>query len=232
MTQRKQVWVWRVILGVAGVYSIVTGIATKNAVEEFPERGHPMSSVSSLAVDFRGQIYCAAQFWDAIDVYNARGTFLHSINAGEADRGTMLIRFNEEHALEVVSNARPDSVFVYSAAGTLVAVRNEAKAFFHFPLSDPPTATDAAGNTYVVQGGKLIRVAADGLHSVLVVNDTIVVSPKYMWRFQLGAVYLIIGFVIGESTAKLMTEFCLLGIMPWRLGRLVRALRNRGQRRG
>ena len=77
----------------------------------------PLGSLSGIAVDSEGKIYCGSQFYSRVQVYDSEGKFLHGIfiNTG----GMFLIRINSNDQLEVVIE-RGDKLIRFDKDGELV----------------------------------------------------------------------------------------------------------------
>jgi hypothetical protein len=81
----------------------------------------PLGQLSSIAVDSEGNIYCGAQFYARIQVYNPEGRYLYGKTLDT--NGLFWIRINSNDELEVAA-ARGNKRYIFDKDGNLLSNRS------------------------------------------------------------------------------------------------------------
>ena len=118
-----------VLLGTIGFIGFMAGpVITLGGVEIPDEYELPLGDLEGIAVDSEGNIYCGAQFYHRVQVYDSeghyiRGTFINSSG------GAFRIRINPDDQLEVAT-ARNDKLYRFEKNGTLVTELSDVGYYF------------------------------------------------------------------------------------------------------
>ena len=138
----------------------------------------PLGELETVAIDTKGQIYCGAQFYNRIQVYDPTGKFLRGwfIKAGG---GAFRLIIDDQNRLEVFT-ARGNRHYQFTEFGELVSSGTYDRASIPWPTTSAASrAHDAQGRVYDVHNPHLfprvVRTDRDGRAT------TVIQSPWYLW---------------------------------------------------
>ena len=87
----------------------------------------PLGSLSGIAVDSEGKIYCGSQFYARVQVYDTEGKFLHGMSLNTSG-GMFWIRINSNDQLEVAA-LRGEQLIRFDKNGKLLSSRSGVPNF-------------------------------------------------------------------------------------------------------
>ena len=143
----------------------------------------PLGDLEGIAVDSEGNIYCGAQFYSRIQVYDAEGKFLYG-RFIDSNGGAFRIRINEDDRLEVAT-LRNHKLYLFDKNGNLVHEwSGVGHHYFHdFGRAGETRYYDERENVNYLRRGSLF-------YAYIVKRDSsgqervIVRTPLHKWLFQ------------------------------------------------
>ena len=164
----------------------------------------PLGQLEGIAVDSNGNIYCGAQFYSRIQVYDMEGRFLYG-KCFDSDGGAFKIKINSDGQLEVATY-RGKNKYIFSNDGTLLYNRsNDSSYLLGFEkINDYYCYDEKRDITYQIEpillpwpksmpflGSHVVKKDASGTETV------IIKTPFYKWLFMgpfPGFLFMFIGF--------------------------------------
>ncbi len=173
---RKIIVIFSVAWIIFGLVSFFFGlVCATGIISGFNTYPFPLGDPTSIAVDQDGRLYCALQFYQRIQVYDAQGQFLRNWHVPNA--GYFALRVNEQNYLEV--ETREGQRYVFTADGTLL---NQA---ILIQLENPAAilgktfCTDPNGNRYEIcnrfLAPHIIKISPQGESQIWIQ------MPFYQW---------------------------------------------------
>lgn len=116
-------------LSICGIIGFVSGFLVSFGVKKIiPDTFEmPLGDLKGIAVDSEGNIYCGAQFYSRVQVYNIEGKFLYG-KCFDSSGGAFKIKINEKDQLEVMT-FRGHRRLLFSREGTLLNERSNVSTF-------------------------------------------------------------------------------------------------------
>lgn len=142
----------------------------------------PLGDLEGIAVDSEGNVYCGAQFYSRVQVYDAEGKFLYGRFVDSAG-GSFRIRINEDDRLEVAT-VRNHKLYLFEKNGNLVHEWSGVGHHFHdFGKAGETRYYDERENVnYFIRGSLLyayvVKRDSSGQERV------IIRTPLDKWLFQ------------------------------------------------
>ena len=185
----------------------------------------PLGDLDGIAVDSKGNLYCASQFYSRVQKYDSNGRFLLGWPIDCAG-GIFRIRMTRNDELEVVT-ARKDMYYRFSPQGELLeAWHTDGKLFHHFGPSSSSECSGADGTVYQVHyqwlSPSVVKVDPSGKRTTVVstpFRKWIIMGPYPAWLFLMAGVLILM--VLNKDKVFRKSEY---RWYPAPLARLMKAL--------
>jgi hypothetical protein len=166
----------------------------------------PLGDLRGIAVDSEGNIYCGAQFYSRIQIYDIEGSFLYG-KCLDSHSGAFKIKININDQLEV-AKYRGDQRYIFAKDGTLLSKRSNVSNFLvgFEKINDYYCYDENRDITYQIKpillpwpkfmpffGSYVIKKDTSGKETV------IIKTPFYKWLFMgpfPGFLFIFIGLLI------------------------------------
>lgn len=196
-------------IGAVGILLLGLASASLFALAFYEEGTElPLRNASGLAVDSRGQVYCALVRDGVVQVYGGEGTFLRSFKV-PGNPSWFEIRIDDQGSLEV-ADIGAHRLHVLSDSGEVlesVPASESGGRYEEFAFDVRKSASDASGATLRIDKGKLVRELPDGRIEVLVTG-----SQRIAYRirelvpllYPMSVALLVIAFLGVERTTSVV----------------------------